>query len=104
MVPEIFADTGQVAPHLHTESTQQFRGRVMSMSMLTFSAMPLMSLPLGVLADVVGGGGAFVAQGVIVMTMITLIGFANRSHTFARRGPASAAVADAPIAGPHRAG
>lgn len=87
---------------LMTESAQQFRGRVMSMSMLTFSAMPLMSLPLGVLADVVGGGGAFIAQGAIVMVMITLLAFANRSHTFARRAPAPAP--DSPIAEPRRAG
>jgi len=86
---------------LMTESTQQFRGRVMSMSMLTFSAMPLMSLPLGVLADVVGGSGAFIAQGAIVMSMIALIGFANRSHTFARRAPAPGA--DSSVAGPRRA-
>ncbi|MGE3856794.1 MAG: MFS transporter [Dehalococcoidia bacterium] len=87
---------------LMTESAQQFRGRVMSMSMLTFSAMPLMSLPLGVLADVVGGGGAFIAQGTIVMVMITLLAFANRSHTFARRAPAP--TPEPPLAEPRRAG
>ncbi len=67
-----------------TESRPEFRGRVMSISMLTFSAMPLMSLPLGLLADVIGGSATFVAQGAIVASVIALLAFANRSHTFAR--------------------
>ena len=70
---------------LMTDSDPTFRGRVMSISMLTFSAMPLMSLPLGVFADIVGGGGAFIAQGTIVIAVISLLGLANRQHTFARR-------------------
>ncbi|MDA0301115.1 MAG: MFS transporter, partial [Chloroflexi bacterium] len=69
---------------LMTDAAPQFRGRVMSMSMLTFSAMPLMALPLGVLADVVGGGGAFLAQGAIVIAVILTLGLVNRSYTFAR--------------------
>ena len=76
---------------LMMESAPAFRGRVMSISMLTFSAMPLMSLPLGILADAVGGGGAFVAQGTIVMGVIALLALANRAHTFghsAARSPA----------------
>jgi len=66
-----------------TVSAPQFRGRVMSISMLTFSAMPLMALPLGVLADAIGGAGAFVAQGSIVAAAILLLALANRRHTFA---------------------
>ncbi len=69
---------------LMTESAAQFRGRVMSISMLTFSAMPLMSLPLGVLADAIGGRGAFITQGTIVTSVILLLSFTNRRHTFAR--------------------
>lgn len=71
----------------------------MSMSMLTFSAMPLMALPLGVLADVVGGGGAFMAQGAIVIAVIVTLGVANRSHTFARGMAVSPEGAASPEAG-----
>jgi MFS family permease len=81
---------------LMTDAAPQFRGRVMSMSMLTFSAMPLMALPLGVLADVVGGGGAFMAQGAIVLGVILTLGLANRSHTFARRDAGTSERAPAP--------
>lgn len=59
-----------------------YRGRVMSMGMLTFGAMPLMALPLGLLADGIGGRGAFVAQGLITATAILVLGLANRRHTF----------------------
>ncbi len=61
-----------------------YRGRVMSISMLTFSAMPLMALPLGILADVIGGQGAYMTQGVIAGAAILLLGLANRGHTFGR--------------------
>lgn len=84
---------------LMTDAAPQFRGRVMSMSMLTFSAMPLMALPLGVLADVVGGGGAFMAQGAIVIAVIVTLGVANRSHTFARGTAVSPEGAASPEAG-----
>ena len=70
---------------LMTGAAPEFRGRVSSISMLTFSAMPLMALPLGVFADLVGGGWAFVAQGAIVLSVILLLAFTNRAHTFARR-------------------
>ena len=70
---------------LMTEAAAQFRGRVTSISMLTFSAMPLMALPLGVLADSIGGAGAFAVQGSIVLCVIIVLAFMNRAHTFARR-------------------
>ena len=70
---------------LLTEADPAYRGRVMSLSMLTFSAMPLMALPLGVLADLVGGRVSFVTQGAIATTAILVLALANRRHTFGRR-------------------
>ena len=70
---------------LMTEAVPDYRGRVMSISMLTFSAMPLMALPLGILADQIGGEGAFITQGIIAAAVILLIAMANRRHTFQRQ-------------------
>lgn len=87
---------------LMTESVQQFRGRVMSISMLTFSAMPLMSLPLGVVADAIGGDGAFITQGAIVLAVIVVLAVTNRGHTFKSR-PAAAreATSESPAGHQH---
>lgn len=74
---------------LMTDSDPGYRGRVMSISMLTFSAMPLMALPLGILADQIGGEGAFITQGIIAAGVILLLALANRRHTFQRPQPAS---------------
>jgi MFS family permease len=70
---------------LMTESGHEYRGRVMSIFMLTFSAMPLMALPLGVVADRIGARDLFVAQGLLVMAMLALLAFADSKHTFAVR-------------------
>ncbi len=70
---------------LMTEADPTYRGRVMSIFMLTFSAMPLMALPLGILADQIGGRGAFVTQGLVAGVAILLVALGNRSHTFGRR-------------------
>jgi hypothetical protein len=72
---------------LMVECDPVYRGRVMSIAMLTFSAMPLMALPLGVLADAVGGRLSFVTQGAIATTAILVLGLANRQHTFGTREP-----------------
>jgi len=84
---------------LMTGAAPEFRGRVSSISMLTFSAMPLMALPLGVFADLVGGGWAFVAQGTIVLGVILLLALTNPAHTFGRRvAPAAPASLEAEAA------
>jgi MFS family permease len=48
---------------LMDEARPEFYGRVMSISMMTFSAMPLMAYPLGAIADAVGAKQTFVAEG-----------------------------------------
>lgn len=67
---------------LMTAADAQYRGRVMSISMLTFSAMPLMALPLGILADAIGGRGAFVTQGLVAAVAILVLAMVNRTYTF----------------------
>lgn len=70
---------------LMVECDPAYRGRVMSIAMLTFSAMPLMALPLGVLADAIGGASAFVAQGAVVIAAMFTLALVNRRHTFGGR-------------------
>ena len=78
---------------LMVECDPAYRGRVMSIAMLTFSAMPLMALPLGVLADLIGGASAFLVQGGIVLAAMVVLAFVNRAHTFGERQlPASEPV------------
>ncbi|MGE3795757.1 MAG: MFS transporter [Dehalococcoidia bacterium] len=67
---------------LMTEADGEYRGRVMSISMLTFSAMPLMALPLGIVADAIGGRGAFVTQGLVATGAILMLALVSRRHTF----------------------
>lgn len=67
---------------LMVECDPAYRGRVMSIAMLTFSAMPLMSLPLGILADLIGGGQAFMVQGGVVLAVMVALATVNRRHTF----------------------
>jgi MFS family permease len=65
----------------------EFYGRVMSINMLSFSAMPLMAFPLGKVADVVGVTNMFTAQGAIVVGIMLLISVLNPGHTFGRAAP-----------------
>jgi MFS family permease len=69
---------------LMTEAAPEFHGRVMSIFMQTFSAMPLMALPLGLVADQIGAAALFVLQGVVVAVALLAFALGNRSHTFAR--------------------
>ena len=54
-------------------SREAYYGRVMSIMMITFSTMPMMSAPLGIIADRIGAPSLFVAQGIAVAVMVTLI-------------------------------
>jgi hypothetical protein len=65
----------------------EFYGRVMSINMLSFSAMPLMAFPLGRVADSVGATNLFIAQGVIVAGIMVAIALLNPAHTFGRAAP-----------------
>ncbi|MCC6958681.1 MAG: MFS transporter [Dehalococcoidia bacterium] len=79
----------------------EFYGRVMSISMLSFSAMPLMAFPLGQVADSIGVTNMFIAQGGIVVGCMALIAIFNPGHTFGRTSPilltSNAAPPDGPL-------
>ena len=66
---------------------QEYYGRVMSIMMITFSTMPMMSAPLGFIADRTGATNLFIAQGIAVAVMITLISLGNRSYVLSREQP-----------------
>jgi MFS family permease len=65
----------------------QYYGRVMSINMLTFSAMPIMAAPLGVLADQIGASSLFVAQGLLVIGSLILVALLSPKYTFGREKP-----------------
>ena len=67
----------------------EFYGRVMSINMLSFSAMPLMAFPLGQVADGVGVTNMFIAQGAVVIGFMAVIALLNPGHTFGRAEPAA---------------
>ena len=74
-----------------SESRPEYYGRVMSIYMLTFSVMPLMAAPLGVVADRVGGAAnVFVGQGAIIAVFMLLIAVANPRYLFSRVSAAPA--------------
>lgn len=65
----------------------QYYGRVMSINMLTFSAMPIMAAPLGAIADHIGASTLFVVQGGMVIGFLVLIALVNPKYTFGRQAP-----------------
>ncbi|MCC6388899.1 MAG: MFS transporter [Dehalococcoidia bacterium] len=65
----------------------EYYGRVMSINMLSFSAMPLMAFPLGRVADVVGVQQMFAVQGIIVVGALVLVAIVNPGHSFGRVPP-----------------
>ncbi len=79
----------------------EFYGRVMSINMLSFSAMPLMAFPLGRVADSVGVTNMFITQGLIVVGIMLLISILNPGHTFGRVVPAHQVGYGARPGGPH---
>lgn len=62
----------------------EYYGRVMSINMLTFSAMPLMAYPMGQIADAFGVRPTFVAEGLIIVGFMLLAAMWNPSHVFGR--------------------
>lgn len=62
----------------------EYYGRVMSINMLTFSVMPVMSYPLGAIADAIGARETFMIQGGIVLVMMAFVAIANGRYTFSR--------------------
>ena len=55
----------------------EYHGRVMSIYMLTFSVMPLMAAPLGLLADAIGATTLFIAQGSLIIVFMVLVTASN---------------------------
>lgn len=71
----------------------EFYGRVMSINMLSFSAMPLMAFPLGRVADSIGVTTMFTVQGLIVLACLFAVAVTNPGHTFGRAAPRSHVLA-----------
>ena len=65
-----------------TVTDPRYMGRVMSIMMLTFSIMPMMTLPLGVAADVTGAGNLFTIMGVGLVVALMLMALFQRRHIF----------------------
>lgn len=59
---------------VQTYTSPEMRGRMMSIVMMTFGAMPLSALPLGALAERIGSGNALFASG--IMLAVFSVGFA----------------------------
>ena len=60
----------------------EYRGRVMSMNMVAFNMMPLMTAPMGILADRIGGGELFIGMGVVVLVFMAGTALLNSRYTF----------------------
>ena len=70
------------------ETKPEYYGRVMSIYMLTFSAMPLMAAPLGILADRIGGAAnVFMGQGVVIIAALVVVTLIRPSSVFRRTKP-----------------
>lgn len=67
-----------------TTAEPQMMGRVMSIMMMTFSAIPLMSLPLGVLADVIGAPALFVLLGLGILVSLGAMALTNPAYLFGK--------------------
>ena len=59
---------------VQTYTSPEMRGRMMSIVMMTFGAMPLSALPLGALAERIGSANALFASG--IMLAVFTVGFA----------------------------
>lgn len=67
-----------------SETRPEYYGRVMSVYMLTFSLFPLMSGPMGVVADLITAKTTFIFLGVGITAFIVLITMMNARYTFKR--------------------
>ena len=65
-----------------SEADPEYYGRVMSINMLTFSVMPLMAFPLGLLADVIGAETTFILQGGVILGLMVIIAMLRWNYTF----------------------
>jgi MFS family permease len=77
----------------------EFFGRVMSVYMLGFSVVPLMSAPIGIVADHITAKATFALEGVIISAFILLVALTVRGYGWSSgSGAMSATGADAPAA------
>mgnify|MGYP000449499907 CR=1 FL=1 len=76
----------------------EFYGRVMSINMLSFSAMPLMAWPLGQLADLTGARAMFTGQGILVAGLMLVMALLQPRHIFGRSPVLSSHDAGQPTA------
>ena len=60
---------------VQTYTSAEMRGRMMSIVMMTFGAMPLSALPLGALAERIGSGNALFASGVMLAVFTVVFAF-----------------------------
>ena len=74
----------------------EFYGRVMSIMMLTFSTMPMMAVPLGILADDIGASRVFAIQGAVVAVLLAVVALTNVGFTFGREENAASMASVAP--------
>lgn len=70
---------------LMDEADPSYYGRVMSVNMLTFSVMPLMAVPLGAMADLIGAGQIFAIMGGVVVAFMVLTALLSPGYTFGRQ-------------------
>lgn len=66
------------------ETRPEFYGRVMSVYMLTFSLFPLMSAPMGIVADQITPTMTFVLLGAAITVFIAVTVIASPRYTFSR--------------------
>ncbi len=62
---------------LQTYSTDEMRGRIMSISMMSFGAMPLSTLPFGAIAEWIGTPNALCLSGAMLMILTAVFMVAN---------------------------
>ena len=60
---------------VQTYTSAEMRGRMMSIVMMTFGAMPLSALPLGALAERIGSANALFASGVMLAVFTVVFAF-----------------------------
>ncbi len=72
------------------ETRPEFYGRVMSVYMLTFSLFPLMSAPMGIVADQISATTTFIVLGAVITAFIALTIVLAPRYTFRRTNPSDA--------------
>ena len=64
---------------IQLQSDPQMRGRMMSISMMTFGLMPLSAVPFGVIAELIGTPNSLAISGVLLTTITVFFAIFNRT-------------------------